>query len=190
MSARIPPQPGPDDPTARAEDPRDGAEIFSSEAGRGLEEFFRPLLAIAEFTEDGVSHLLEVRKVLEAEAAWLAALRAEEHHLSALRKDLAVMERAVEAGGAVDAADAGFHLHVAEASGNPLLERIMDGIFAVLDELVRPGRQEMVSADDKRQSFVEQHREVLEGLEARDPERARQAMYVHLALVERESGGS
>jgi|GEM_PF-3712276 len=190
MSARFPPQPGSDDPPAPAEDPRDGAQVSSPEGGRGLEEFFRPLLTLAEFTEDGVSHLLEVRKVLEAEAAWLAALRADAHHLAALREDMAVMERAVEAGGAVDAADAGFHLHVAVASGNPLLERIMDGIFAVLDEVVRPGRQEMVSADDKRQSFVEQHREVLEGLEARDPERARQAMYVHLALVERESGGS
>lgn len=156
----------------------------------GLEAFFSPLLASEDFAEHGVSYLLEVRRLLEAHAAWLAALNADRDDLRALEQDLRRMELALDAATPVDQADASFHLHVAAAAGNPLLERIMQGIFLVLDRLIRPGRQEMVSDYARQRAFVEQHGAILEGLRERDPERARQAMYVHLAMVEREAGGS
>lgn len=152
----------------------------------GFEEVFRPLLATSLFAREGVAHLLEVRKVLEAEAARLAALRADPAHLRSLRDVLGRMEEAVLSKAEVHDVDTDFHLHVAEASENPLLASIMRAIFAALGESYKPSREEMVSDEPKRQAFVDQHRAILVAIEARDPEGARQAMYVHLALIERE----
>ncbi|GAB4244235.1 MAG: hypothetical protein Kow00129_03690 [Thermoleophilia bacterium] len=156
----------------------------------GLAAFFAPLLETEEFAEGAAGYVLEVRRLLEAQAAWLAALHGSTDQLRSLEQDVRNMEIALDQGRPVDEVDAAFHLHVAEASGNPLLARIMNGIFAVLDQAVEPGRREMVRDHPKQRAFVEQHREILQGIREGDPERARQAMYVHLSLVEREAGGS
>jgi GntR family transcriptional repressor for pyruvate dehydrogenase complex len=152
-----------------------------------FEQVLRPLLAASLFTRDGVGHLLEVRKVLEAESARLAALRAENGSLMRLRDDLRRMNAAVLSQD-VHEVDTDFHVHVAEASENPLLASITKAIFSALGESFKPSRQEMVSDCYRRQAFVEQHAAIVAAIEARDPEAAREAMYVHLAVVEREVG--
>jgi GntR family transcriptional repressor for pyruvate dehydrogenase complex len=163
---------------------------MAEEDRAGFDAVLRSLASSTGFAGEGVAHLLEVRKVLEAEAARLAALRADAACLSLLRDDVRRALAAVSAGRSLDQVDIDFHVHVAEASGNPLLASITRALFAAMAEAYKPSRDEMVSDARRRQAFLEQHRAVVEAIEARDPEAARQAMYVHLAVVEREVAGA
>jgi GntR family transcriptional regulator, transcriptional repressor for pyruvate dehydrogenase complex len=152
-------------------------------------EAFQPLLASGLVDPEGVGHLVEVRKVIEVEAARLAALRADPVWLRRLHEDVGRMEQAIEARESLHQVDIDFHVHVGEASGNPLLAGITRAIFRVLGESFEPSREEMVKDAPKRQVFLDQHRIILAAIEGRDPEVAREAMYVHLSLVEREVQG-
>jgi GntR family transcriptional regulator, transcriptional repressor for pyruvate dehydrogenase complex len=154
-----------------------------------LDEAFHPLLASGFLSAEGVGHLLEVRKVLEAEAARLAALRGSPVRVRLLRDDVRSMERAIEAGESLHQVDMDFHVHVGEASENPLLAGITRAVFRVLGESFKPSREGMVSDAPKRQAFLEQHQTIVDAIESGDSEGARQAMYVHLAVVEREVAG-
>jgi len=152
----------------------------------GLSDYVTPLLSSALFLEEGVAHLMEVRKVLEAEAARLAATRADPLQLRAIEEAVDRMERDTEAGGPGDQADQDFHLRVAEASQNPLLAQVMTAIFAVLGEMYTESRHRLTADRERSAQFVAHHRDVCAALRARDPEQARTAMYVHLAATERE----
>jgi DNA-binding GntR family transcriptional regulator len=85
--------------------------------------------------EDEVDQLLTVRTVLESEAAWLAAENASEDEISELREMCAAGTRMVKDGdidGAVKA-NAEFHRHIAELSGN----RFLADFAAQVDRRVR-----------------------------------------------------
>ena len=166
--------------------PGGGAYVRKS----GISDLFTPLLSSTLFATEGVAHLLEVRKVLEAEAARLAAQRADEGQIAAIEGDVQQFDRAVASGQSTDLPDADFHLDVAEASGNPLLAQVMVAIFDVLGETYAQSRHRLTSTQDQGGVFVSKHRDIFEAIRDRDPERARTAMYVHLAYAERELGSA
>jgi GntR family transcriptional regulator, transcriptional repressor for pyruvate dehydrogenase complex len=127
--------------------------------------------------------LLEWRRVVEAEAAALAALRADDDQLRSLGA------RVVEAGvgpegdrGLVHwrAADSRFHIAVAEASGNPYLSDTVHSVRAklagALDVLIAEQAWEAEAATG--------HLEILAALQRRDPGGARSAALRHGQLTE------
>ncbi|HEY0333895.1 MAG TPA: FadR/GntR family transcriptional regulator [Stenotrophomonas sp.] len=127
--------------------------------------------------------LLEARRLVEPEAAALAATHASEAQLMGIR---AAYDRNVADN--LDASrthpgDRLFHIRIAEASGNPayaLLLRHLLGhrygtLFQRLQALYTP-------ADMPRRSELE-HRAILQALVARDAGGARQAMAAHLDTV-------
>jgi len=127
--------------------------------------------------------LLEARRLVEPEAAALAALQASDEQLAGIR---AAYERNVAdnlQGSRTHPGDRLFHIRIAEASGNPayaLLLRHLLGhrygtLFQRLQALYTP-------ADMPRRSETE-HRAILDALLARQPERAREAMASHLDAV-------
>src|SRR5713226_1776373 len=69
---------------------------------------------------EGTAHLTEVREILEPEIAALAAQRADEEMLSAMREAIAVMDASRPDAEAFIEGDLDFHLALAEAAGNPL----------------------------------------------------------------------
>ncbi len=76
--------------------------------------------------------------------------------------------------------DARFHVAVAEASRNLVLVRVM---FALLDLLASIRRETLDIAGRARLS-LDEHERIIEEIEARDPEAAREAMLAHLISVE------
>jgi GntR family transcriptional repressor for pyruvate dehydrogenase complex len=132
---------------------------------------------------EGSTHLVEVREILEPGIAALAATRAEESHLSAMREAIAVMDRARQDPDAFIEADLDFHLALAEAAANPLILSLIDSIVGLLRE------QRMgifyVNGGPERGQF--HHKRILEAVEDRDPEKAREAMRAHLRQVREDT---
>jgi GntR family transcriptional repressor for pyruvate dehydrogenase complex len=124
-----------------------------------------------------LSALLEWRRVVEAEAAGLAATRISDDQLRALRA------RLVESGGRHvrshrlwRAADSRFHIAIAEATGNPYML-----------ETVRKVRAQLAHALDAlillrlaiEPAAAHEHEAILAALQARDPDMAKATAALH-----------
>jgi len=129
------------------------------------------------------NQLAEVRAILEPEIAALAAARIQEPELATMREAVSVMDRAGHDPETYIEADLDFHLALAEGAANPLILSLLDSIVGLLREqrlrIFRvPGGPERGQAHHKR---------VLEAIERRDPEKAREAMRAHLVQVCKDS---
>jgi len=129
---------------------------------------------------EGFGDLFEVRKVLEAHAAQWAARRRSEHHVGRLRGIVEEAYRHAGDPGVLDETDARFHVAVAEASQNLVLVRVM---FALLD-LLATSRRETLDIAGRARLSLDEHERIIEEIERRDPEAAREAMLAHLISVE------
>jgi GntR family transcriptional repressor for pyruvate dehydrogenase complex len=127
--------------------------------------------------QDGVTHLAELRQILEPEIAALAATRIEAQLLSAMRDAVATMDRSLDDPDAYVEADLDFHLALAEAVGNPLVLSLLDSIVGFL----REQRRQIFNGGPKRGQY--HHKRILHAIERHDPAAAREAMQAHLRQV-------
>jgi GntR family transcriptional regulator, transcriptional repressor for pyruvate dehydrogenase complex len=127
-----------------------------------------------------------VRRVLETEAAARAALRIDDEQLLAAHTvldgvaGLAADESLDEADRYLEA-DVAFHRIVAQASGNDVLETLIE---ALSSRTIRTRLWRAVSEQGAVARTHQQHVEILRALDAHDPDRARTAMAFHLMGVE------
>src|SRR5438552_12611990 len=132
---------------------------------------------------EGSTHLAEVRAIHEPEIAALAAARAQESDMATMREAVAVMDRAGRDPDPYIEADLDFHLALAEAAANPLILSLIDSIVGLLRE--QRMRIFKVEGGPERGQF--HHKRILEAMEQRDPEKARDAMRAHLDHVREDS---
>jgi len=135
---------------------------------------------------DGSIHLTQVREILEPEIAALAATRVEEQHLATMRETIALMDGSRDEPDTYIEADLDFHLALAEAAGNPVILSLINSIVGLLRE--QRMRIFHVKGGPERGQF--HHKRILEAIEQRDPERAREAMRAHLQQVREDSQAS
>jgi GntR family transcriptional regulator, transcriptional repressor for pyruvate dehydrogenase complex len=132
---------------------------------------------------EGTVNLTEVREILEPEIAALAAQRADEEMVSAMREAIAVMDKSRSDAEAFIEGDLDFHLALAEAAANPLILSLIDSIVGLLRE--QRMRTYFVQGGPERGQY--HHKRILEAIEHRDPQGAREAMRAHLRQVREDS---
>lgn len=132
------------------------------------------LLAGSYRSED----LSEVRLHLEVPSAGFAALRRDQDDLDFLRRTLETESSADNPVSAVRQ-DGRFHIGVARASGNPLLERIVEFIRGGLEEQSRA----LSTVRGRSERAVAEHWAILEAISSRDARAAEDAMRAHLQAV-------
>jgi GntR family transcriptional regulator, transcriptional repressor for pyruvate dehydrogenase complex len=136
--------------------------------------------------QEGAPHLAELRLILEPGIAALAAVRAKEDDLVALREAVAVMDRAQDDPEAYIEADLDFHLALAETVANPLILSLIDSIVGLL----REQRIKIFNVEGGPQRGQIHHKRILEAMERRDAEMARTSMRAHLEQVREDSKAS
>lgn len=132
---------------------------------------------------DGTSNLVEVREIFEPEIAALAATRADEEDIAALREAVTAMDAALEDADAFVEADLDFHLALAEATQNALVPTLIDSIV----DLLREQRKRIALVEGGLQRGQFHHKRVLDAIIRHDPEAAREAMRAHLQQVRQDS---
>jgi GntR family transcriptional repressor for pyruvate dehydrogenase complex len=145
---------------------------------RVVDKLHRPLngsleLLIPDIAER-LQQLNETRLSIEPDAAGLAAQRATKEQIRALHRIHAELEAASDNTAAI-VADLNFHRALAEASGNLIFRLILDS----LAEVGLASRQRTIGRIGKA-TAIEHHAEVLNAIEARDSDAARQAMRRHI----------
>jgi len=121
-------------------------------------------------------HLSEMRRVLEPEAAALAALRATPAQIQQIALSYAGMEAWPEDTQEHFVHDLRFHQSVLEATGNPFIASTGHVIESALLFSFKLASQ----IDGARTESLPRHREVLQAIETRDAGAARQAMQLLL----------
>jgi GntR family transcriptional regulator, transcriptional repressor for pyruvate dehydrogenase complex len=127
----------------------------------------------------GSDNLVEVREILETEIAALAAARATEDEIAAMREAIRVMDVSLSDADAYIAADNQFHRALAKATQNSLILILIDSIVNPLSEQ----RKHIFAVEGGPERGQFHHRRILESIIRRNPENARAAMHAHLQQV-------
>lgn len=122
--------------------------------------------------------MVEARLMLECTAAGLAAERAGSADIDALAAALAGLDRA---GGLIEQtrADLIFHLTIAHAARNPVIDTMFGAITGLAVEMMLRS----LADPDVARTALPYHRAIVDAIRDRDPAGARRAMTDHLAVA-------
>ncbi|MER8503453.1 FadR family transcriptional regulator [Mesorhizobium sp. M0904] len=124
---------------------------------------------------------LEIRRALEAEAAALCAVRADQAEIAEIARKLDIMEQAFHTRAGMSAEeDWEFHQSIYRSSGNPLFEQII----AAMHELFHRFWEHPLGVRDFGHASFPYHRTIYERIAAHDPEGARAEALKLIATVE------
>jgi len=149
-------------------------------ASQPIESLVRPLASVILTEKDDQMELFEMRRMIEPDLAYLAAERATEEEIAMMEKVLTLQQEQIDRGDYETDVDRNFHYIMARAARNKALLRITDNIIDLLAE----SREQYLQVEGRPQKSVLRHREVLEAIRARDPERAEKCMLEHLVDIE------
>jgi GntR family transcriptional regulator, transcriptional repressor for pyruvate dehydrogenase complex len=139
-----------------------------------------PDLAVKLFaTQRQLPAIMEVREALETHLARLAARRRSADDVKSLLSACDAMEAAIREDRDPSDADEQFHVGIAHAADNALLEDLMQ-------QLAKPiarTRTASLNRHGRAPRSLEGHRRILDAIDARDEQGAAAAMLDHLRLV-------
>jgi GntR family transcriptional regulator, L-lactate dehydrogenase operon regulator len=145
-----------------------------------------PLAPLVAY-DAGYGHdVLEIRQALEGAAAYYAALRADPDDKTRIRDAFEAMGKSHGASTPIEEArkDAAFHLAIAEASHNAVLKQVMSSMFGLLQDSISQSLEKLYTVPQTFDALSQQHRALIETIEAGDAEGARQVSDRHLRFVE------
>ncbi|HEY6873522.1 MAG TPA: FadR/GntR family transcriptional regulator [Geobacteraceae bacterium] len=146
-----------------------------------------PLSELIKGEQERALDVIEVRKCMEAWTAYYAAQRALPDDLRRLDGIVADMERNLDGFKPSQDLDAHFHIVIAQATHNIVWLHLMQSIFDAMKEFQRSVWRAVYLTDEDHRNLFVHHREVLEAIRAKDPERARDVMLKHLTFAEQRS---
>ena len=158
-----------------------GGAFVVADVANPLNSSLRLLVTLDDRT--GMHDLFELRRILDCEAAALAAERRGDAHLAEMDTAITEMEASLGMAGRSDPfieADLRFHLAVAEATGNRLLLYSMQAVR----DVVRRALTTVFVIPRSPESAVTEHRAIRAAIAAGDGALARQEMRHHLDRVE------
>lgn len=136
--------------------------------------------------EDLLENLFELRRIIEPEAAALAAERRSDDHLRTMNRALESMREHTLASEAGRAADQLFHSTMLDATGNAFLASLTSGVEAAVSWTTEFKQRK----SPLRRDPVPDHVKVFDALSDKDPVAARAAMtqLIDLAFVDTRQG--
>jgi GntR family transcriptional repressor for pyruvate dehydrogenase complex len=129
-----------------------------------------------------IAEMIEVRKIIETELCALAAKRAKAEDIKALEGSLQEMKNQLDDPAAFINSNQHFHLCVAKAAQNRILE---DFIVKVRD-LLRSNIDMVIEKSAISKRSLGFHQRIFEAIRGGDISRARRAMAEHIADIEKE----
>ncbi len=161
--------------------------MLASRAGKGtwvredaLDVLIHPETVRARLGELNATEVYEARSVVEIALTDMAARRATSEDVERIWQAMRQMEACADDTEDFVDADLDFHLAVAKASKNELLEQFYHLARKLLVEVIK----EMVSLPNVKRDSIPYQRAIAEAIEQGDPLLARQAAEEHMAYVD------
>lgn len=136
---------------------------------------------------EGIKHLFEMRKILEPEAAYLAALRRTPEQLERMKQVLKLLENeSVDQGKSGMKADIEFHRAIILATQNPIMIQMLESLSSLYERALKITLQPNTELERKRKAVYKEHQNILLAIEAEEPELAKIQCTVHLKNAEKK----
>jgi GntR family transcriptional repressor for pyruvate dehydrogenase complex len=136
---------------------------------------------------ENIKHLFEMRKILEPEAACLAALRRTPDHLDKMKHILNIMkEESIEKGTTAIKADIEFHRSIIWATKNPIMIQTQENLLSLYEKALHITLLPNAGLKRKREAVYDEHRSILLAIEAEEPELAKLQCQIHLRNAEKK----
>lgn len=143
-----------------------------------------PLMHLFNSQPRTLYDLLEVRSLLEADSARLAALRGTQADFIMIRRRYDEMVNAQSADTATHAhLDHAFHLAICEASHNPVLVHTLQSLNDLMLGSVFACVNNLYHREPEKRQIDKQHARLFNAVIARQPEQARRAAADHVDSV-------
>ena len=160
--------------------------LLASHPGKGrwvredaLDTLIHPKALKTRLGELNAEQLYEARAVIEVALTELAAKRASPDDIARIKDALRAMQASVNDDQAFVEADLTFHLTVARAGRNELLEQF----YHVSRKLLSEAIGELIKLPNVKQASIPYQSAVLSAIEAHDPHAAREAAMEHMAYA-------
>lgn len=127
-----------------------------------------------------IFEIAEVRLIFEPQAARLAAERAKPADLRELEEEIRKMDAALEGKTLPRFYDLRFHMLIARAARNPILELLAESMLGVAARTIT----DIHPSRDTLRHVLKRHRRILEAVRNRDSEAACRAMSEHIVDVQ------
>lgn len=154
--------------------------------GPALESTIEELISV---NHEKIWELLSVRRIIDSEAARMAALRATKPQIANLKKFKTESERMgiqnlinTKEGGKLYAR---FYNDLADATNNTIFAHLMKSISSLLKGALPYSRQKLMAVSDSSDMFYAQHTKILGAIEKGDPEGAKASVIEHIDWLEK-----
>lgn len=149
-----------------------------------VDSIIGPMALILSMEKDIIFELLEARKILEVEAAGLAAERASKEDLKAIEQALNQMRSDLDQHHLGETADHNFHYAIAHATRNSVLQLLMNTISDTMKKTLRSSREQLYVTPGTPEKLYQEHEQIYNAILQRNPPLARKHMLDHLVGVE------
>ncbi|WP_174614450.1 FadR/GntR family transcriptional regulator [Virgibacillus ihumii] len=147
------------------------------------EDLISKMNAIIRGVTVDIVELMELRLAIERDAAYYAAVRGSEMDIQAIYVALRELKNAVLQGHVAAEEDLSFHMAVAKAAGNSVIEKVMYMLSDQVLEGLKESRSNTLIHPKNSQVILEEHRKIYEAIEAGDALEAQESMSNHLHNV-------
>ena len=158
--------------------PRDGAYVQQP----GTRQAIDSMAQIVAKNRHQAGHLYEVRRLIEVQAARLAALRRDESDIAILWTLYRQTEENIRRGERMHEADMTFHIGIAQAAKNPFFGELMTVLISAFMEIFDSVWTNTGAAEEAQlfEHFIEQHRLIVEKIVDQDADAAALYMTQHI----------
>jgi len=149
-----------------------------------IDSVVAPLAWMLFIEKDTDLELYEVRKILEVQAAGLAAERVQETEIKDMYEALEVMRLDLKIDRLGEEADHRFHFAIARATHNKMLIRLMNTISETMQKTLKSSRNKLYSDKDSPVRLYKEHDSIYEAIKNHHVLKAQKLMLDHLVGVE------
>ena len=143
-----------------------------------------PLVSFAKSSPANIMKIFEIRKYLELGIVAMAAERATEEEIDHLERLIDEMEEDLQKSRLGAKSDHEFHTTLADATHNEAYIHLVRTIYDLLQEELRIAWGGIFNKRNMRKKLFQQHKNILEAVKQRDPEKGRESALAHLRYVE------
>ncbi|SHK12513.1 FadR/GntR family transcriptional regulator [Desulforamulus aeronauticus] len=162
---------------------RPGEGTFVREIGT---KSMTDIMSLAVVTgKDTLFELLELRKIVETEAAALAALRRTEEDIQKIKYWLDKMHQDIVKGVSGEVNDLKLHYAVTDAAHNSLLIRIMNSVSETMENVMKAVRERLYQSQETSEILYQHHEQIYQAIKKGDQTEARHVMMNHLVSTEK-----
>lgn len=149
-----------------------------------IDAVIAPLAWMLFIEKDTDIELYEVRKILEVEAAGIAAVRANEDEIRDLYEALELMRIDLNIDRLGEDADHHFHYAIARATHNKILIRLMNTISDTMRKTLKTSRSKLYENKCTPERLYQEHLSIYNAIKDHNMKAAEQLMLDHLVGVE------